>query len=104
MVKEGEMPEDPVKVAPNNYKTIFENERVRLLEYRGSPGDKAPMHYHPDIVAYAIRSGKFRFTTPEGQSFDAELAEGEAMFAPGGDHVSENTGTTDAHVLLVELK
>ena len=42
------MSEDAVKVAPNSYKSILENERVRVLEYRGKPGDKTAMHSHPD--------------------------------------------------------
>ena len=43
------MPGDAVTVAPNNYKTLLENDRIRLLEYRGKPGDKTEMHSHPDM-------------------------------------------------------
>ncbi len=98
------MAEDAVKVAPNNYKAIFENDRVRLLEYRGRPGDKTAMHYHPDVLAYPLTAGKFKFTLQGGQSFEVELKAGEAMFVEAQDHSTENTGSTDAHILLVELK
>ena len=98
------MAEDAVKVASNNYKAIFENDRVRLLEYRGRPGDKTAMHYHPDVLAYSLTAGKFKFTLQDGQSFEVELKAGDAMFAEAQDHSTENTGTSDTHVLLVELK
>ena len=46
---------DAVEVAPDQYRVLFENDRVRLLEYRGQPGDKTAMHSHPDVLACADR-------------------------------------------------
>ena len=97
------MPGDAVTVAPHSYKTIFENDRVRLLEYRGGPGAKTEMHSHPDILAYALTTGKFKFTMEDGNSFEAEMGAGEAMFMEGHSHATENLGG-DAQVLIVELK
>ena len=98
------MVDDAVTVAPDNYKTIFENDRVRLLEYRGKPGDKTEMHSHPDVLAYTLTDGDFKFTLPNGQSMEIELNAGEAMFQEGSSHATENLGSTDVHVLLFELK
>ena len=97
------MSEDAIKVASNNYKVLFENDRVRLLEYRAGPGDKTEMHSHPDVLAYAITPAKFRFTLDNGQNFESELKAGEPMWAGAMSHATENLGS-DAHVLLVELK
>jgi hypothetical protein len=74
---------DAISVAPHNYKTIFENDRVRLLEYSGKAGDKTEMHSHPDILAYPLTAAKVKFTLPNGQSFEAEMQAGEAMFQGG---------------------
>ena len=93
-----------MEVAPDQYKVLFENDRVRLLEYRGQPGDKTAMHSHPDVLAYALTAGKFKFVTPGGQSFEAELGAGKSMFAEAGPHATENTGASEARVLLFELK
>ena len=41
---------DPLEVAPDHYKVIFENERVRVLSFHSSPGEKWPLHMHPDAV------------------------------------------------------
>jgi len=98
------MAEDPIKVAPHAYKVLLENERVRVLEYRGQPGTKAGMHGHPDLVAVAIRGGKVRFASPDGQSAEAELEDGQAMIFAATVHATENVGTTEIHIVLVELK
>ena len=42
------MQEDPVQVAPNNYKVVFENGRVRVLSFHGRPGNRWGLHAHPD--------------------------------------------------------
>ncbi len=98
------MAEDAVKVAPQNYKVILENDRVRVLEYRSKPGDKTAMHSHPDVVAVAIDDLSVKFTLPDGQTIPAEMKSGQAMLAEAMDHSTEHTGTTEARALLIELK
>lgn len=44
------MAEDPTTTNPELYKTVFENDRVRVLEYRDKPGDRTLPHSHPDSV------------------------------------------------------
>ena len=55
------MPGDAVKIAPNAYKVVFENDRVRVLESRMSPGSKSEMHSHPAVVGIGVIAGKYRF-------------------------------------------
>ena len=96
--------QDPVKVAPNVYKVVLENDRVRVLEATLKPGEKAPMHSHPANVVYPLNASKARFTMPDGRSVEVELKPGEASWHEAETHASENIGSTDAHVLVVELK
>ena len=77
---------------------------MRVLEYCGGPGAETDMHYHPDVVAYPLNAGKFKFTLSDGNSMELELQAGEAAFMAGHSHSTENTGDTEAHVILVELK
>ena len=98
------MSDDAVKVASNFYKVLLENDRVRVLESRSNPGDKAEMHSHPALVAVAVTAAKFKFTFPDGQSVDAELKRGETMYTDMVAHTAENTGSGEAVVILVELK
>ena len=44
------MSEDPVQTNPDHYTVVFENDRVRVLEYRDKPGHRSTMHIHPDSV------------------------------------------------------
>ena len=39
---------DVLKVASKAYKLVLENDRVRVMEMTLRPGDKAPMHNHPN--------------------------------------------------------
>lgn len=94
---------DAVTVAPDHYKVIEENDRVRILEFRGGPGSRTEMHDHPDLVAVGLSSCKVKFTVPGGESFEIELAAGGAMFSPAGPHKTEIL-EGDSHVILIELK
>jgi len=39
--------QDPVKLSPQYYKVLLENDQVRVLEYRLKSGEKEPTHSHP---------------------------------------------------------
>jgi beta-alanine degradation protein BauB len=95
--------EDPVLSNPNHYKVIFENERVRVLEYRDKPGDKTTPHRHPDSVMYTLSSFKRKLYV-NGDEKAVEKQPGEASWLNAQEHVGENTGTTDTHVIFIELK
>jgi len=95
---------DPVQVASNVYTTLFENDRVRLLEARLAPGDSSAMHGHPDYVVYNLGEGKVRFSSPSGETEEVELPAGVAMWRDAEEHSTENVGTTEVRALLFELK
>jgi beta-alanine degradation protein BauB len=98
------MAADPVEVASNVYTTMFENERVRLLEARLAPGDSSAIHGHPDYVVYNLAKGKVRFSSPSGDAEEVELPAGAAMWRDAEQHSTENVGTTEVRSLLFELK
>lgn len=74
------------------------------LKSAPSRGPKTALHSHPAVVAVAITDGKYRFGSPAGQSVDAELKAGQAMFFDALEHTTEILGTAEVHALLVELK
>ena len=45
---------DPVISNPNHYHLVFENDRVRVLEYTDQPGERTTPHRHPDSVMYTL--------------------------------------------------
>ena len=95
---------DPVTVAPHVYKTVLENDRVRVLEAGGSPGLNTGMHTHPNLVAIALTETKMKFTFPGGESAEAELKAGEVMYLDPVEHTVELLGSGEGRLILVELK
>jgi quercetin dioxygenase-like cupin family protein len=98
------MAADAVAVAPDIYKVVLENDRVRVLDARGQPGDKTELHSHPAMVAIAITECHLRFGFPDGQTADAELKPGEAIYLEPVEHTTEIRGTGAVQMVLVELK
>ena len=97
------MAADPVCTDPDKYQVIFENDRVRVLEYRDLPGGKTLPHQHPDSVMYTLSAFQRRLHVGQGTR-DVVMAPGRAYWLPAQTHAGENTGTTPTHVLFVELK
>jgi beta-alanine degradation protein BauB len=42
--------QDPVKLSPQYYKVLLDNDQVPVLEFRIKPGEKEPMYSHPAAV------------------------------------------------------
>jgi beta-alanine degradation protein BauB len=95
---------DPTSTDPDKYKVIFENERVRVLEYRDEPGQLTKPHEHPDSLMYTLSSFDRRLVAESGESRDVSLAAGEVRWLDAQTHSGENIGQTVTHVLFVELK
>ncbi|MBM7516117.1 cupin domain-containing protein [Nocardioides nitrophenolicus] len=88
---------------PDHYAVVFENDRVRVLEYRDAPGDRTTPHAHPDSVMYTLSAFRRRLVSGERQR-EVELAAGTVGWLPAQEHHGENIGDTPTHVLFVELK
>jgi beta-alanine degradation protein BauB len=94
---------DPVVSNPDHYKVVFENDRVRVLEYHDRPGDRTTPHRHPDSVMHTLSSFRRRLVSGDTQR-EVEIAAGTSGWLPAQEHHGENIGDTDTHVLFVELK
>jgi quercetin dioxygenase-like cupin family protein len=95
-------PVDPTVVAPNHYKVVLENDRVRVLQIRYAEGEETPMHSHPDAVALFLEDGTVEMRLPDGTSQQPAGKAGEALWTPAGDHSPK--AVTSVSVILVELK
>ncbi|GAA2616181.1 cupin domain-containing protein [Paractinoplanes durhamensis] len=95
--------DDPTVTDPSLYKVVFENDRVRVLEYRDEPGDRTHPHRHPDSVMVTL-SAFHRRVTAGDRSAEVELAAGESRWLAAQEHVGENIGDTPTHSIFIELK
>lgn len=94
---------DPVVTNPEHYRVVLENDHVRVLEYRDSPGDRTTPHDHPHSVMVTLSDFRRRLHT-DGPARDVDLRAGAALWLPAQHHAGENIGETATHVLFVELK
>ncbi len=96
--------QDPVKMSPQYYKVLLENDQVRVLEYRLKPGEKEPMHSHPAGVVYVLSGGTLKFSYPDGRTEEKAGTTGETIWRDPVAHAVENTGKTEAHAIAIDLK
>ena len=95
---------DPVKVWPQDYTVLLENERVRVLEWRLKPGGKEQMHSHPDRVSINLGDATLKTTDLGGAPITSAVVKGDVKWRPAVSHAVENVGSAEAHSLIVELK
>ncbi|WP_427886223.1 cupin domain-containing protein [Kribbella sp. GL6] len=97
------MSDDPAVTNPEFYSVVFENDRVRVLEYLDQPGDRTAPHSHPDSVMITL-SAFVRRISAAGQEVRVELPAGQARWLDAQQHAGENIGDTRTHSIFVELK
>ena len=97
------MNRDPVTTNPDLYRVMFENDRVRVLEYRDQPGARTTPHAHPDSVMVTLSSFRRRLVAGAAER-EVELQAGIASWLAAQEHSGENIGQTETHVIFVELK
>ena len=98
--------QDPAKVNPRSYKVLFENERVRLLEYISKPGLGVcgqGRHYHPAHLSIPLTDGKAKIMVG-GKTIVADGKSGDAFWEPEVWHTVENIGRSEMRAYMVELK
>jgi quercetin dioxygenase-like cupin family protein len=104
--------QDPLKVAPKNYKQEFENEWVRVQRVHYGPKEKVPPHFHterPAAYIYLNASGPVIFKhkdLPYGAITRAPTKPGTVRLYRSVKevHSVENTGDTPSDFLRVEFK
>ncbi|SDL32661.1 cytoplasmic protein [Tessaracoccus oleiagri] len=94
---------DPIATNPSLYRLLFENERVRVLEYLDEPGDSTQPHSHPDSVMVTLSSFRRRLRSGD-REVDVALPAFEARWLDAQQHAGTNIGSTATHTIFVELK
>ncbi|MGQ0540651.1 MAG: hypothetical protein ACT4O9_02220 [Blastocatellia bacterium] len=96
---------DPVKVSPDKFKILLENDHVRVVEYALKPGEKDNWHTHPAKTSYVVSGGNLKIRIENGEEISVEEKTGAAAWAEKlGKHYAENVGDTYVVILLPEIK
>ena len=95
---------DPVEVSPNNYRTLLENDRVRVLQMDLKAGETDQTHSHPSETVYFVKGSKVKIHLPDGGAAELEIPDGHVMWHEEWTHKVENIGTADILAIIVEDK
>lgn len=103
---------DAMAKAASHHALLLENGAVRVLDTRVKPGERTPVHAHEWPAAlYVLSWSDFvRYDAAgnvllDSRTLPAQPAAGAALWSgPIGPHYVENVGSTDLHVLAVEIK
>jgi hypothetical protein len=96
--------QDPVQVSPEIYKLILDNDQVRVIEYHAGPGESDQMHSLPQRLTYTLTPVKLKVMAPDGNITNVEAKEGQVYWQDPVTHSIKNVGTTEAKMLIVEIK
>lgn len=96
--------EDPIRVSPESYEVVQENEQVRVLFEELPPGGMAHRHRHPDHLLIAISGGRIAARSVHGRVERYELEPGDALWFPASAHEVENLGRDAWRAAVVEFK
>jgi quercetin dioxygenase-like cupin family protein len=96
--------QDVIAADPKHTKVEFENDQVRVVRYRYEPGEKSPMHGHPDNVQVMLTDATANVTTADGKTTAISGKAGEARWREAGQHSVQNAGGKAFEGLLIEMK
>ncbi len=95
---------DPLEVAPDMYKLVYENDRVRVMQVTFQVGEKIAEHSHPDHFVYVLEGDNLQITKADGTVTDAAVKVGDIIWLNAETHSAVNTGTTPVRLLVTEFK
>jgi quercetin dioxygenase-like cupin family protein len=103
---------DAMVAAPDHHAVLIENPRVRGLGTRLAPGERTPVHEHQWPVAlYILSWSDFIRYAPNGEvlvdsrSLSSRPVAGQALWSgPLPPHYVHNVGSSDLHIIAVEIK
>lgn len=96
---------DPLKLAPDTHKLVFENNFVRVIESRVPAGGQEPKHSHPHgLTVYLANYNSEVKTFPDGKTTKVRREFGTAIWSGAVVHEVKNIGKTSGHALRIELK
>jgi len=96
---------DPAKLAPAMYRVVLENDRLRVIDYHLKPGEKEPLHSHPNgVFVYYLTGAAIRVSDSDGKTNSSRSKAGDMIWRGPVTHLGTNIGNSEAHMLLIEPK
>ena len=99
--------QDAARVNTNSYRVLFENERLRVLEYQSRPGRGVcgqGVHSHPAHLTIAMTAARVRVRLADGRTVVATNEPGDVFWEEATTHTTENIGGSDVRAYIIEIK
>jgi hypothetical protein len=93
-------------VQPRSYRVVFENNRVRVLEFISRPGMGvcgSGRHSHPAHLTVLLTPARVRIRE-NGKMMVVTNKPGDVFWSPPVTHETENVGGGEVRALIIELK
>lgn len=97
-------PLDPIRVAGDTHKVALDNKFVRVLDVRLPPGKVEPRHRHPHGISVYFSDWQAKVTVDGGAPELRSRKAGTFAWSEAVVHTVQNAGTTEGHILRIELK
>jgi quercetin dioxygenase-like cupin family protein len=95
---------DPVRVAGDTHTVALDNAFVRVLDVRLPPGKVEPRHRHPHGMSVYFTDWDAEVTPDGGKTEARHRKAGTFAWSEAIVHSVRNAGTTEGHILRIELK
>jgi hypothetical protein len=94
----------PAAADSERCKIELENDRMRIVRIKYSPGDTYVMHGRPAMIGIFLGNASFRLTYSNGTAEQVTATTGQIMHLEPLDYLGENIGSEPFELLAVELK
>jgi quercetin dioxygenase-like cupin family protein len=99
-----EDPLDPIRVAGDTHKVALDNKFVRVLDVHLPPGKVEPRHRHPHGMSVYFSDWDAKVTADGAATEVHHRKSGTFAWNEAIIHTVQNAGTTEGHILRIELK
>ncbi len=94
----------PAHIDPENYKTVFENDQVRVLRINYDAVAKSVMYNHPKAMAINVPDRKLFFAVQGAQAVALSGGNNQKQWDPDGDHVPPAESDDAVEVIVLDMK
>ena len=95
---------DPVRVAADTHRVALDNQFVRVLDVHLPPGKVEPRHRHPHGMSVYFTDWEAKVTADGGPTETRHRSAGTFAWSEAVIHTVQNAGSTEGHILRIELK
>ena len=104
-------PLDATAAAPDHHSILFENDHVRILDTKVRAGERTPIHAHEWPAALYVLSWSDFIRRDQAGTILVDSRDRPKPRTPAGlwinplpPHSVENIGSSDLHIIAVEVK